>query len=209
MEEDASLVTFESDSLIREPWPDDVIDALGFDPRSPYVERFWLGVIGPSTTWLLRRIAAGLRPVARRLRDAAGRDGPGPRAGRSGRPPLAVPAHRQPDDPVRAGPGAAGRRRAGRAPTPAAAQPAADRPAVAGAAGSPRALAGRAAPGAAVPRPSAAAAGNWLSACSSWGGRRGGRAATAALAVPPGSGEGRRRPGRRPAPARVAAADAG
>jgi hypothetical protein len=41
------------------PWADDVIDTLGFDPRSSYVERFWLGILGPSTTWLLRRIAAG------------------------------------------------------------------------------------------------------------------------------------------------------
>jgi hypothetical protein len=42
------------------PWPDPVIDAIGFDPRSSYVERFWLGILGPSTTWLLRRIAAAL-----------------------------------------------------------------------------------------------------------------------------------------------------
>lgn len=42
------------------PWPDGVIDALGHDPRSSYVEQFWLGVLGPSTTWLLRRLAAGL-----------------------------------------------------------------------------------------------------------------------------------------------------
>jgi hypothetical protein len=42
------------------PWPDDVIDALGHDPRSAYVEQFWLGILGPSTTWLLRRLAAGL-----------------------------------------------------------------------------------------------------------------------------------------------------
>ncbi len=42
------------------PWPDGVIDALGHDPRSAYVERFWLGILGPSTTWLLRRLAAGL-----------------------------------------------------------------------------------------------------------------------------------------------------
>ena len=41
------------------PWADDVIDTLGFDPRSAYVETFWLGILGPSTTWLLRRIAAG------------------------------------------------------------------------------------------------------------------------------------------------------
>jgi hypothetical protein len=42
------------------PWPDGVIDALGHDPRSSYVEQFWLGILGPSTTWLLRRLATGL-----------------------------------------------------------------------------------------------------------------------------------------------------
>jgi hypothetical protein len=42
------------------PWPDGVIDALGHDPRSAYVERFWLGILGPSTTWLLRFLANGL-----------------------------------------------------------------------------------------------------------------------------------------------------
>ncbi|MBO0693006.1 MAG: hypothetical protein J2P58_08925 [Acidimicrobiaceae bacterium] len=52
------LLTFDSDTLTIRPWADEVIDRLGFDPRSPYVERFWLGVLGPSTTWLLRRFAA-------------------------------------------------------------------------------------------------------------------------------------------------------
>jgi hypothetical protein len=33
---------------------------LGHDPRSAYVEQFWLGILGPSTTWLMRRLAAGL-----------------------------------------------------------------------------------------------------------------------------------------------------
>ena len=42
------------------PWPDPLIDRLGHDPRSPYVEQFWLGILGPSTTWLMRRLAAGL-----------------------------------------------------------------------------------------------------------------------------------------------------
>lgn len=54
----APLLTFVSDTLIVRPWPDDVIDRVGFDPRSAYVERFWLGVLGPSTTWLVRRLAA-------------------------------------------------------------------------------------------------------------------------------------------------------
>lgn len=49
-----------TDSLHVKPWPDPVIDRLGHDPRSAYVERFWLGILGPSTTWLLRRVAAQL-----------------------------------------------------------------------------------------------------------------------------------------------------
>jgi len=36
-----------------------VIDTLGHDPRSWYVEQFWLGIIGPTSTWLLRRMVAG------------------------------------------------------------------------------------------------------------------------------------------------------
>ncbi|MDQ6911186.1 MAG: hypothetical protein M3Z84_10475, partial [Actinomycetota bacterium] len=36
-------------TLAIRPWPDGVIDALGHDPRSQYVERFWLGILGPST----------------------------------------------------------------------------------------------------------------------------------------------------------------
>jgi hypothetical protein len=54
-----SLLTFDSETLTIRPWTHDVIDRVGFDPRSPYVERFWLGVLGPSTTWLMRRFAAG------------------------------------------------------------------------------------------------------------------------------------------------------
>jgi hypothetical protein len=47
-------------SLTVVPWPDLVIDTVGHDPRSPYVERFWLGVLGPSATWFVRRLADGL-----------------------------------------------------------------------------------------------------------------------------------------------------
>src|SRR5438309_10349985 len=49
-----------TDSLSIRPWPDPVIDTVGHDPRSSYVEQFWLGILGPSTTWLIRRLAAGL-----------------------------------------------------------------------------------------------------------------------------------------------------
>lgn len=42
------------------PLLDPVVDRRGFDPRSSYVERFWIAVLGPSATWLMRRFAAGL-----------------------------------------------------------------------------------------------------------------------------------------------------
>jgi len=46
--------------LLIEAWPDPVIDAIGHDPRSAYVETFWLPVLGPSTTWLLRHLVGRL-----------------------------------------------------------------------------------------------------------------------------------------------------
>jgi hypothetical protein len=47
-------------SITIRPWFDIVIDELGHDPRSLYVETYWLSVLGPTTTWLLRRIATAL-----------------------------------------------------------------------------------------------------------------------------------------------------
>lgn len=44
--------------LLVVAWREPVVDALGFDPRSTYVERFWLPLLGPTSTWLLRRLAA-------------------------------------------------------------------------------------------------------------------------------------------------------
>ena len=43
-----------------EPWTDPVIDEVGHDPRSGYVETFWLPVLGPSATWLLRHLTIRL-----------------------------------------------------------------------------------------------------------------------------------------------------
>ncbi|HET9441990.1 MAG TPA: hypothetical protein VFO65_01635 [Acidimicrobiales bacterium] len=48
------------DSLTVRPWPDQIIDSLGHHPCSPYVEEFWLGVLGPSTTFLLRHLVTTL-----------------------------------------------------------------------------------------------------------------------------------------------------
>lgn len=39
------------------PWSDPVVDRRGHDPRSAYVETFWLGIIGPTATWIIRRFA--------------------------------------------------------------------------------------------------------------------------------------------------------
>lgn len=48
------------DSLAVLAWPDEVIDAVGHHPCSAYVEDFWLGVLGPSTTFLLRHLVTTL-----------------------------------------------------------------------------------------------------------------------------------------------------
>lgn len=47
-------------SLSIRPWSDPIVDNDGHDPRSRYVERFWLGVLGPTATWLIRRLATEL-----------------------------------------------------------------------------------------------------------------------------------------------------
>jgi hypothetical protein len=39
-------------------WRDAVVDGLGLDPRSWYVEQFWLPIVGPTCTWFMRRAAA-------------------------------------------------------------------------------------------------------------------------------------------------------
>lgn len=57
---EASAGSLVPPSFHLEPWPDPVIDAIGYDARSSYVETFWLPVLGPSTIWLLRRFASHL-----------------------------------------------------------------------------------------------------------------------------------------------------
>lgn len=44
-------------SLWIEPWCDIITEETGHEPRSKYVEQYWLGVIGPTATWLIRHIA--------------------------------------------------------------------------------------------------------------------------------------------------------
>lgn len=55
---DATSAPFADHRLIVRPWIDPLVDDHGHDPRSRYVEQFWLGVLGPTATWFLRRAAA-------------------------------------------------------------------------------------------------------------------------------------------------------
>jgi len=63
-----------------------VASVAGFDARSAYVERFWLPILGPSTTFLLRLLAAALERDGEGARldaaDAARALGLGGRPGR-------------------------------------------------------------------------------------------------------------------------------
>jgi hypothetical protein len=45
--------------LMVVPWHDPVVDPVGYDVRSQYVELFWLNVLGPTATWILRRLVLG------------------------------------------------------------------------------------------------------------------------------------------------------
>ena len=82
-----ALAVTTTESLTIRPWPDDVIDSLGHDPRSAYVETYWLGILGPSTTWLLRLLVAGLEAnpggFELSLADTAARLGLGNKGGRN------------------------------------------------------------------------------------------------------------------------------
>jgi hypothetical protein len=76
------------ESLTVRPWRDPVIDVLGQHPCSSYVETFYLGILGPSATWLLRHLvttleAAGDHGFTLELRETARRLGLGERGGRN------------------------------------------------------------------------------------------------------------------------------
>lgn len=45
------------DTLHVVPWNDPVLDTLGHDPRSLYVETYWLPTLGPTALLLLRHLA--------------------------------------------------------------------------------------------------------------------------------------------------------
>ncbi len=67
------------------PWVDPVIDVLGHDPRSWYVETFWLPTLGPTSLLLLRHLADRFEEhpegLALPVADTAAALGLGPRDG--------------------------------------------------------------------------------------------------------------------------------
>ncbi len=60
MSEQSDASTPKQPIITIRPWIDPVVDDDGHDMRSRYVETFWLGVLGPTATWLARRFAEGL-----------------------------------------------------------------------------------------------------------------------------------------------------
>lgn len=54
-----SSSTSPAKQLIVRPWWDPELAVVGHALASPYVETFWLGVLGPSVICLLRRLARG------------------------------------------------------------------------------------------------------------------------------------------------------
>ncbi len=56
----AALPVPVSGTLQVDPWTDPYLAEHGHDVRSSYVELFWLPILGPTATMLLRRLAIGL-----------------------------------------------------------------------------------------------------------------------------------------------------
>jgi hypothetical protein len=42
------------------PWIDPIVESRGFSVNDPYIEMFWLPVLGPTATWLYRRLVSGV-----------------------------------------------------------------------------------------------------------------------------------------------------
>lgn len=59
----AELAFPEEDLEVR-PWPDPVLDQIGHDPRSRYVETFWVPVIGPSSHLLHKALVTAVQDAS-------------------------------------------------------------------------------------------------------------------------------------------------
>lgn len=60
-QETKKQIEFPVNRLIIRPWPDKILDKLGYDPCSEYVEKYWLPIIGPTTLLLLRNVSKKLK----------------------------------------------------------------------------------------------------------------------------------------------------
>lgn len=54
-------------TITVQPWPDPILDTSGHDPRSAYVETFWLPTLGPTALLLLRHLAHRLDTEPERI----------------------------------------------------------------------------------------------------------------------------------------------
>lgn len=63
------LFELDPTSLVIESWDDPTLTQFGFEVGHEYVETFWLSTLGPTATWLLRRLVTvlGQRPDPVRL----------------------------------------------------------------------------------------------------------------------------------------------
>lgn len=81
------------DPVVTCRWWDPIVEAAGWPVSHPYVERFWLPILGPSSLVMLRRLDQDLRdaqrPVTYQATDLAAELGMPGRADRGGGPPLA------------------------------------------------------------------------------------------------------------------------
>ena len=55
-----NICDFTNTEIFVSEWVDPVLTASGFDACGDYVETYWLGVIGPSATWVLRYLSREL-----------------------------------------------------------------------------------------------------------------------------------------------------
>jgi hypothetical protein len=56
----SNICDFTNPEIFISEWVDPVVNATGFDAYGEYVETYWLGVIGPSATWVLRYLSREL-----------------------------------------------------------------------------------------------------------------------------------------------------
>jgi len=56
----SNICDFTNPEIFISEWVDPVVNATGFDACGEYFETYWLGVIGPSATWVLRYLSREL-----------------------------------------------------------------------------------------------------------------------------------------------------